>query len=141
MNSNQQPDRSAISLLREPGFLRRNLTVIVSKAASLAILASLVLTAWVAFSFVRISLAGNLGDVSAGAGPEPVPPGAPAKPGDVPAAAVNLAKREPLVYITEGDATHFHLCGHNPTGAERQAIPAGLARSRGFSPCQACFRQ
>jgi len=137
MNSNLKPDQSALTLLREPGFLTRILGVILSKAASLAILASLVLTAWVVFSFVRISLAGNVGEVSA----EVTAASAPARHPDIPAAAVNLAKREPLVYITDGDAKHFHLCGHNPTGAKRQAIPAGLARTRGFVACPACFRQ
>lgn len=135
MNSNSKPDESALSIILEPGFLSRSLRAIVSKAASLAILAAIVLVAWVAFSFARISLAGDF-EPAAASSAQLVPA---AKPAEA-SAATNLGRRESLVYVTSGDERHYHQCGHNPTGAERQAITTGLARTRGLQPCPACFR-
>jgi hypothetical protein len=117
---------------------RRTLASTVSNIASLAILAALLLAVWVAFSFVRVSLAGGEGSDD--------PPSQVAPPGQAPGMAAGsvpatLAKREPLVYLAEGDAAYFHLCGHNPSGASRHALPAAMARSRGFAPCPDCFRQ
>src|SRR5687767_13340564 len=103
MNSNPLPDRSALALLREPGFLSRNLKTVVSKAASLAILASLALTAWVVFSFLRISWAGGADGATAQTAVDAVP----ARGAD----DAGSARREPLVYLSGGDTKHYHLCG------------------------------
>ena len=112
-----------------------NASTIVSKAASLAILATLALVAWVAFSFVRISLAGDAPPVSAHADAA-LPAKKPENQG-----SSNLSQKDSLVYISDGDAQHYHQCGHNPTGNERQAVVPALARTRGLTPCPACFKE
>ena len=116
---------------------RRGLTAIVSNIASLAILATLLFVAWVAFSFVRVSWAGSE-DSTAAPSASALMKHASGTAGASPAPA--HARREPLVYLADGDPTYFHLCGHNPTGASRNALPTSMAQSRGFAPCPECFR-
>jgi hypothetical protein len=107
--------------------------VVLSKLASLAILAGLLVAAWVAVSFVRTGLA--VSDET-----EQAPQAPPVR---APEGASNTVapKREPIVYVAESDSTHYHQCGHAPTDGPRQAIPASLARSRGLEPCSVCFRK
>lgn len=51
-----------------------------------------------------------------------------------------LARRECLVYITDGDATHYHSSVHTAAEAARKAVSIDLARSKGLEPCATCFR-
>ena len=51
-----------------------------------------------------------------------------------------LARRECLVYITDGDSTHYHASVHTANESERKALSIDLARSKGLEPCQTCFR-
>jgi hypothetical protein len=105
------------------------LDVVLSKVASLAILATLLVVAWVAFSFLRTSLAGSPGET----------PPIPTTKAVAPAVPNHLAKREPIVYVAETDTNFYHQCGHMPEGCPRQAVPASVARTRGFAPCPDCF--
>ena len=115
----------------------KGLTAVVSNIASLAILAVLLFAAWIVFSFVRVILAGS---EESAAAPSPAALTGQAFGTAAGSPAPALARREPLVYLTEGDPAYFHLCGHNPTGASRHALPTSMARSRGFAPCPDCFR-
>jgi hypothetical protein len=106
------------------------LAVVLSKIASLAILAAVVTAAWVAFSFVRTGFTSS-DDEEVTAAPAVVRPAENAVP----------PKREPIVYVAESDETYYHQCGHAPADSPRQAVPASLARSRGFEPCPVCFKK
>jgi len=109
------------------------LSVVLSKIASMAILAALVTAAWVVFSFVRTSLAGA---------PEVEQQQAIQTTRTSEATSqTQLSKREPIVYISAADTTYYHQCGHTPEGGGRQALSASLARSRGIQPCPVCFRR
>jgi hypothetical protein len=110
--------------------LQRTLTAVVSNVASLAILAVLLVAVWVAFSFVRVSLAED---------EELAPATLPTPASTINTGGANLSRREPLVYVAD-DSSYFHVCGHNPTGATRHALPASMARTRGYEPCPDCIK-
>jgi hypothetical protein len=128
MDSEQQSRRSAFVFPVRAQPQAGGLPVVLSKVASLAILAAIVTAAWVAFSFVRTGLAGSREDT-------PPPAGA-----HIPQSAAKSqpAKREPLVYLAESDSTYYHQCGHTPDDSPREAVPVSLAKTRGFAPCPEC---
>ena len=138
MKIHMQRHNTVRKLLIAGRFSAQILPAVVPKIASMAILAALLATAWVAFTFVRVSLAESATPAPAASQARPAARTAEPLAGAV---ATTLGKREPLVYLTEGDAATYHLCSHNPTGAPRQAVPVAMARSRGYAACGSCFRQ
>jgi hypothetical protein len=129
MDSSKQSRRPAFVYPVRAQNQAGGLDVVLSKVASLAILATLLVVAWVAFSFLRTSLAGSPQEAQSVPTTKAVAPTVPA----------HLAKREPIVYVAETDTTYYHQCGHMPEGCPRQAVTASVARTRGFAPCPDCF--
>src|SRR5687767_1296218 len=89
-----------------------------SRVVALTAIAVVIVAAWVATAFSRVSLARAQADAAAAA--QPCRPPVPATTVSQSSSRTSvLAKRDAIVYIVAGDATSFHAPAHAP-GANRQ---------------------
>lgn len=138
MNQLKQYRRSALKLIARARMRGKDAEPILSTVASIAAVAAAGAVVWAVLGFARVGFAEAEPPVSRPA--QPV-----ANTGIDNSPATNsrggtLARRECLVYVTEGDATHYHASVHTAAESERTAINIDLARSKGLEPCRTCFR-
>lgn len=138
MNSLKQYRRSALKLIARARMRGKDAEPLLRGIASIAAVTAAGAVVWAILGFARVGLAEAEPPI-----PRPAQPAADS--GASNEAATNarggtLARRECLVYVTDGDATHYHASVHTANESERKAISLDLARSRGLEPCATCFR-
>lgn len=139
MNIHRSYRRSVLKLIARLRMLSKRSAFQASNVATLAVLATVIVTAWLVIAFSRVSVASSSESHTV----EPIPVRAPVQATPVSqswsANSTVLAKREVLVYILDGDSTYFHSPMH-VHDSDRQAVPLAVAKTRGLVPCPVCFR-
>lgn len=138
MSHLNQYRRSALKLIARARMRGKDAEPLLRTVASITAVAAAGAVVWACLGFVRVGLA-------EGEAPALRPAQLAAESVDSNGAATNarggtLARRESLVYVTDGDSTHYHASVHTAAESERKAMSIDLARSKGLHPCHTCFR-
>ena len=137
MSQLKQYRRSALKLIARARMRGKQAEPLLRGLASIAAVAAAGAVVWAVLGFARVGFA-EVESVS-----QPAQPVANAEHSGEAASNARggtLARRECLVYVTEGDAAHYHASVHTASESERKAISLDLARSKGLEACRTCFR-
>ena len=138
MNHVKQYRRSALKLIARARMRGKDAEPLLRSIASIAAVAAAGAVVWAILGFARVGFA-EIDQTSPRTG-QPAAEAVVSNEATTNARGGTLARRECLVYITDGDASHYHSSVHTANESERKAVSIDLARSKGLEPCQTCFR-
>ena len=138
MNHVKQYRRSALKLIARARMRGKDAEPLLRGIASITAVAAAGAVVWAILGFARVGFA-EIEQPNPRTS-QPASESAVSNEATTNARGGTLARRECLVYITDGDATHYHSSVHTANESERKALSIDLARSKGLEPCPTCFR-